>query len=185
MPSPLIQFITPLASAGTAASSAYQMTRASSVTGTAIADVAGTLYVDQGGDGVNWDSTTSFAIAPNTGISFNVPLITQYFRVRYTNGGTPQTIFRVFADPRDPYGTFLAAAQAASPGGAYGVLLFNTGSNSYQYIGRYDGADAFNAISNAAVVANQSGKYAAFAVASASVSDETLQKTTTHSADSF
>lgn len=46
-------------------------------------------------DAQNFDNIHSFTIPANTGKFFNFPIETQYFRVVYTNGTTPQTFFRL------------------------------------------------------------------------------------------
>ena len=185
----LISFTTPLPAGGTATSNAQYISRAVSVTGTVYTDQPGTLYIDQGGDGINWDSTTSVPVPNSTilgvGTPFTVNLIAQYFQVRYVNGGIAQTTFRCYANPRDPYGAFLAKALPPSMGGMYAVLWYNQSSGTYQYVGRYDGADELGAITSAVNYKGVGGKYAAFNVNLAVVSDETPVFSTEHSPDSF
>lgn len=65
-----------------------------SVIGAVFSDQAGTAFVDQSLDGTNWDIPTSIAVTGGTGTSISVPLIAPYFRIRYVNGATPQTVFR-------------------------------------------------------------------------------------------
>lgn len=181
----LIQFTTPLPAAGTVSSNSQFIPRATTFTGTLYSDVAGTLNIDQGGDGNNWDTTTAIAATPGAGVSINVTVLGQYFQVRYTNGGTPQTAFRLFINARDPYGAFLANALPPSSGGAYAILLYNVEQNTYQYVGRYDGADQLGAITAAVNYTGKGGKYAAFEVGTAIVSDETPIFSTEHSPNSF
>jgi hypothetical protein len=65
-----------------------------SVVGTVFSDQSGTAYVDHSTDGVNWDVSTSIAVTGGTGAAVDVPLYGGYFRIRYVNGATPQTVFR-------------------------------------------------------------------------------------------
>lgn len=181
----LISFTTPLPANGTVSSGSQFISRATTITGTVIANVAGTVNIDQGGDGINFDTTTTISVGVSTGVSINVPVISQYFQVRYINGGNPQTAFRLYVNARDPYGAFLANALPPSSGGAYGVLLYNVEQDTYQYVGRYDGADELGAITAAVNYKNVAGKYAAFQVGNAIVSSETPIFSTEHAPDSF
>jgi hypothetical protein len=63
--------------------------------GTVKSDQSGTLYVEQSGDGTNWDVSQSIAVTGGAGQSFSVALVAAYFRTRYVNGATPQTSFRL------------------------------------------------------------------------------------------
>lgn len=65
------------------------------VTGTVFADQAGTVNVEQSSDGTNWDWNTTVAASAGTGNVINVALVAPYFRIRYVNGATPSTIFRI------------------------------------------------------------------------------------------
>jgi hypothetical protein len=67
------------------------------IVGSVFADQAGTLYVEQSGDGVDWrDVVDSFSVVANQGIGFSVEKVVPYARVRYVNGATAQTEFRLF-----------------------------------------------------------------------------------------
>lgn len=67
------------------------------ITGTVFASSAGTLNVEQSSDGVNWDKNDSTAVSASTGTSFNVTIVAPYWRLRYVNSATPQTVFRLHA----------------------------------------------------------------------------------------
>lgn len=181
----LIDDIAPLPASATYTSPVEFVQRGTQITGTVLADQTGTLNIDQSGDGVNFDYTVSHAVTANTGLGFEQDIVAQYWRIRYVNGGTLQTVFRLFADARDPYGDFLAAGLAPSPGGAWAVLQVSPLSGEYVYVGRFDGSDGWGACGNAATFLNQAGKYAAFPVATATVSDETLMLSTEHNPDAF
>lgn len=68
------------------------------ITGSVFSDQTGTLNVDQSGDGVNLDTTTSVAYTggATTNNSYNVALTLPWVRLRYVNGATPQTTFRLY-----------------------------------------------------------------------------------------
>jgi hypothetical protein len=184
MPS-LVTSTATLAAAGTFSSGPLQIQRAISITGTVFSDQDGTLYIDQGGDGVNWDYTLSFALEGDTGVDVDTPLLSQWFQVRYTNGAVTQNVFRLNIDARDPYGAFLQPALTPSSGGAYAVLMYNPGSGVYSYVGRFDGTDGYNACGNAALSTGNTAKYASALVTNFTVSDETILQTTEHTPDSF
>lgn len=66
--------------------------------GIVFADQAGKVFIDQSGDGKNWDFTEEVAVVASTGKSFNVALVASYWRLRFKNtAGTNQTVFRISA----------------------------------------------------------------------------------------
>lgn len=67
------------------------------ITGTIFADVAGTLYVDQSSDGTNYDITTTVAVSAGIGTSFSVEVFAPNARIRYINGATIQSVFRLYS----------------------------------------------------------------------------------------
>lgn len=184
MPSAAVQTVAPLPASGNFTSTPQFAQRAESITGTVFADQSGTLKILQGGDGVNFDSITTYNISANIGFGFDVDLISNYWQVIYVNGSSAQTVFRLFANPRDPYGAFLQTANPPSPGGTYAVLQANS-NGGYSYVGRFNGFDGWAACQNAAIFTKTNAKYAAFDVSLATVSDETILQTTTHAPDSF
>jgi len=66
------------------------------IVGTVFADQSGTLYVEQSPDGNNWDVVDSFPVSANAGLGFTVEKVAPYVRVRYVNGATTQTTFRLY-----------------------------------------------------------------------------------------
>lgn len=88
---------TPLTKNSTWTSNTGLRERHDTVQGIAFSDQGGTLLVDQSSDGVNWDVSDSFTITGGTGKEFLVQLYGPYWRLRYTNGGTDQTAFRISA----------------------------------------------------------------------------------------
>lgn len=70
---------------------------ADSISGMVFASHAGTLFVEQSADGVNYDISKSIAVSATTGTPFSESLYGAYVRLRYTNSGTNQTTFRIAA----------------------------------------------------------------------------------------
>ena len=66
------------------------------ICGLAYSDKAGTLYIEQSGDGLSWDVSDQVEVAANTGVKFSVEKVAQHARVRYENGLDAQTIFRLY-----------------------------------------------------------------------------------------
>lgn len=71
--------------------------RADTITGGAWSSHAGTLFVEQSGDGDNWDLSEEVAVGAGNGEGFSVPLFLPYVRIRYVNGGTATDATRIFA----------------------------------------------------------------------------------------
>lgn len=71
--------------------------RADSIVGLVFSDQAGTVHIEQSADGQNWDWDDTVAVVASTGNKFSFPLFAPYVRVRYVNGGTNQTVFRLHA----------------------------------------------------------------------------------------
>jgi hypothetical protein len=70
------------------------------IVGSVYADQAGTLYVEQSPNGTEWDVVDSFSVSADAGFGFSVEKVCQYARVRYVNGATPQTTFRLYVFKR-------------------------------------------------------------------------------------
>lgn len=66
------------------------------IVGLVFSDTAGNLYVDQSGDGTNWDYTDSVAVAAGAGQKISVELVAPYYRVRYVPTTNP-VAFRLTA----------------------------------------------------------------------------------------
>lgn len=65
------------------------------IVGLVYASHAGTLYIEQSIDGTNWDLSESVAVSATTGTRFEKTIVAPYYRIKYTNGGTQQTTFRL------------------------------------------------------------------------------------------
>lgn len=67
------------------------------IIGMVFADQAGNIFIEQSMDGTNWDLSTTYAILANDGKGFKEDVFAPYVRVRFVNGATPQTAFRLTA----------------------------------------------------------------------------------------
>lgn len=67
------------------------------VVGMIYADQAGEIFIEQSMDGTNWDLSTNYGILAGDGKGFKEDVFGPYVRVRYVNGATPQTVFRLTA----------------------------------------------------------------------------------------
>lgn len=87
---------TPLAAAGTV-SLEMQAGREDYVVGMVFADQSGTIFIEQSMDKTNWDISTEYAVTANDGKGFKEDVFAPFVRIRYVNGATPQTAFRLTA----------------------------------------------------------------------------------------
>lgn len=67
------------------------------IVGSVFSDQAGTLFVEQTSDGTHWDVSSEYEIVGEDGQGFERPSVGLEWRVRYVNGGTLQTAFRLNA----------------------------------------------------------------------------------------
>lgn len=69
------------------------------VEGTVFSDKAGKLFIEQSVDGQNWDVIETYEIKASEGKGFTEPLITAYWRIKFTNTSATesQTKFRISA----------------------------------------------------------------------------------------
>jgi hypothetical protein len=87
---------TPLAGAGTVTLD-LGAGREDWIVGRVFADQPGNIFIEQSMDGTNWDLSTTYAITASDGKGFKEEIFAPYVRVRYVNGATPQTTFRLTA----------------------------------------------------------------------------------------
>ena len=66
------------------------------ICGLVYADKDGDLYIEQSGDGLSWDVVKEIEVSAGTGKEFSYEKVAQHARVRYVNGDTAQTIFRLY-----------------------------------------------------------------------------------------
>lgn len=72
------------------------------ITGIAFSDQSGSLVIQQSTNGVNADfAHSSISLTGGTGEEIDFKIYGEYFRAVYTNGATPQTVFRfaLYATP--------------------------------------------------------------------------------------
>jgi hypothetical protein len=67
------------------------------VVGCVYSDQKGTLHIEQGLDGENWDVNTSYEIEAKDGNGFREAIVAPYWRVRLVNGEVEQKAFRICA----------------------------------------------------------------------------------------
>lgn len=67
------------------------------IIGSCYADVAGTLYIDQRNDGVNWDVRETIVYPAGGLMGFTVEAVANEARLVYTNGAVNQAAFRLYA----------------------------------------------------------------------------------------
>lgn len=86
---------TPLAAAATFESASLDGLTYKKITGRAFADQAGTLEIQQSDDETTWDTSKTLEIAAGTAVFYDEPIYCRYIKVKYTNGATAQTAFRI------------------------------------------------------------------------------------------
>lgn len=87
---------TPLAGSAAWTSATFASDAFSICEGSVFTDKAGTLFIEQSNDDLNWDISSNYIIPVSDGKGFTEDLLLPFTRVRYVNGGTPQTIFRLY-----------------------------------------------------------------------------------------
>ncbi len=85
----------PLAANGTYTSSALNPTFHTYARALAFADQAGTVYIEQSSDGVNWDLSETVAVVANTATRLEKTIVGAYVRFKYVNGAVAQTVLRL------------------------------------------------------------------------------------------
>lgn len=70
--------------------------RHDTLAGSVFADKAGTVFIEQSSDGVNWDISEELSVEASKGKVINVSLLLPYWRVRAKNTTDEnQTVFRI------------------------------------------------------------------------------------------
>lgn len=85
---------TPLGANGAWESAVFSCTGYRRVVGRVFANQAGTLKIQHSEDGSQWDSE-DIAVTANTLVFFDKVLYLQFVKIRYENGATAQTTFRL------------------------------------------------------------------------------------------
>ena len=68
------------------------------IRGTIFADVAGTLYVEQDADNMNFAIQDTFAVVAGVGLGFKALCVGRFIRLRYVNGAAAQAVFRLWSE---------------------------------------------------------------------------------------
>lgn len=89
---------TPLAKESEWISQVGMRERHDTVTGSAFADKAGELFVEQSADGKNWDISEKLTVEASKTKTINVALLLPYWRLRFKSGGEAQGAFRISAN---------------------------------------------------------------------------------------
>lgn len=86
---------TPLPANGVWSSVVVPSANLSSIVGSVFASHTGQLFIEQSADQQNWDVSTEYDVPANDGKGFSEDVLLDFARVRYVNGGTAQTAFRL------------------------------------------------------------------------------------------
>ena len=158
---------TPLAAAATYTGAAEDTTPYSAIIVTVYAEPAsadGTLFLEFSPDGAVWRRIKTIAVADPTVAEPQplLPLAQEFFRVRYTNGATPQTIFELdvkyhaFANPElvsqieqtlssvTPVRNVRAVIVGKNPAGSYANVPLDAAGNLSVAYGDSPALDAFS-----------------------------------------
>ena len=106
-------------------------------------DVAGTLYVDLSIDGTNWDTSIPFDCAAGAGEFHSIVKGSRYCRVRYVNGSSAQSYFRLqteFGQFRQPN----LSLNRALPADADAIAVRSTNVNHETALSRRSGAQTWH-----------------------------------------
>jgi tagatose-1,6-bisphosphate aldolase non-catalytic subunit AgaZ/GatZ len=80
----------------TATISSLAVGEADTIAGAVFSDQPGTLFVEQSGEGTNWDVSSSFTVIATQGVGFKVDALLAYARVRFVPTATNPSAFRLF-----------------------------------------------------------------------------------------
>jgi hypothetical protein len=89
---------TPLAAGASVTSDWFETTGYDKIVGSCFADQDGTLYIEQSPDGSNPDYEESTSYTANDKLGFIHELVCKYVRIRFVNGATAQTEFRLYVN---------------------------------------------------------------------------------------
>lgn len=128
-----------LAGGATFAGTAVDWTAYGSVTVTVFASHASAtngLSIEQSSDNVNWDVADQYTVSATAKTSINVPRQEKYLRIRYTNGATLTTSFRL----QTFLNSFQSRPVSARPGD--GMTIENDFDQAISVQTTYNGATA-------------------------------------------
>jgi hypothetical protein len=95
-----VKTTTPLDAGSVFTSDVLNSTGSARITGIVYSDQSSAtdgLKIQQSIDGTNWDYESKFTLTGGSGLAFSVELVAAYVRIRYENGATAQTEFRLAA----------------------------------------------------------------------------------------
>ena len=85
---------TPLGIGATYTTADFIISESTHVVGSVIADTTGVLHADFSADGISWNSTGNTEYIANVQLGFKIPVLGEYFRMRFVNdSGVGQTSF--------------------------------------------------------------------------------------------
>lgn len=73
-----------------------QTGQSDTIVGSVFSDQPGTLYVEQSGDGINYDVSSNFPVTASQGLGFKVDALLAFARVRFVPTATNPVTFRLF-----------------------------------------------------------------------------------------
>jgi len=106
-------------------------------------DASGTLYIEFSIDNTNWDTSIPFAVTGGVGEFHSVVKGPRYCRIRYVNGSSAQTYFRLST----MYGSFRQpnlSLNRALPADADAIAVRSTNVNHETALGRRSGATTWH-----------------------------------------
>lgn len=86
---------TALAAAGVFTGAGVDAINFRRITGRVVASHAGVLHIEHSDDNVTWDSVDPLTVAAGVAYGFDTPIFARHVRLRYVNGATAQTSFRL------------------------------------------------------------------------------------------
>ena len=93
---PIVYTTSPLDANQSFTSDLYSTAGYGKIVGTVFADADGMLFIGQSPDGTNIDCISTFYIYAGGTFGFVVDVVAPYFSVKYQNGNTAQTVFRLY-----------------------------------------------------------------------------------------
>ena len=97
---PVDSTVAVLGIAATYTGTAFSCVENGRIVGSCFADQAGTLYIDQRLDGINWDIRSTIAYVANDPMGFSVEVVAPEARVVFLNGAVGQGTFRLYTSLR-------------------------------------------------------------------------------------
>lgn len=91
---------TPLAGGATFTGAVFQILNYGIIFISVYSDVASAtdgLCIEQSHDGTNWDHDDCYTVPADHGKNYSINPFARYYRIRYTNGGSAQSVFRLQA----------------------------------------------------------------------------------------